>query len=310
MVEATGVQAEGRITPWDMGIWSDGHTDSYRSIVYAINSRGATPAIQLAHAGRKASHDKPWAGGATLQIIEGGWEVVAPSPIKFEDSYAEPRELSIEDIDGVVADFASAARRAVEAGMRVIEVHMAHGYLGWEFLSPLSNKRLDQYGGSLENRARFPMQVVGAIRKEIPESMPFFVRVSATEYMEGGWDIDECVELAKWFKEEGVDLIDCSSGGNSPDQVLRPYPGYQVQFASRIKKEAEIPTGAVGLITQPKQAEEVLTNGDADVVLLGRELLRSPYWPIEARAELDDEIGWPSQYLRGRELAQFAPPSR
>ena len=168
----------------------------------------------------------------------------------------------------------------------------------------------DHYGGSLENRARFPLQVVRAVRKEMPDSMPLFVRVSATEYVEGGWDIDECIELAKWFKGEGVDLIDCSSGGNSPDQVLKPFPGYQVQFASQIKKEAEIATGAVGLITEPMQAEEVLTNVEADVVLLGRALLRSPYWPIEARAQLDDEIGWPSQYLRGRELAQFAPPPR
>lgn len=310
MVEATGVQAEGRISPRDLGIWSDAHVDSYRPIVDAINSRGATPAIQLAHAGRKASHDTPWAGGATLGLDQGGWEVMAPSPIRFQDNYAEPNELSIEDIDGVVADFASAARRSVDAGMRVIELHMAHGYLGCSFLSPLSNKRQDHYGGSLKNRARFPRQVVRAVREDIPESMPLFVRVSATEYVEGSWNIDECIELAKWLKDEGVDLIDCSSGGNSPDQVLKPFPGYQVQFASRIKKEAEIATGAVGLITQSKQAEEVLTNGDADVVLLGRELLRSPYWPINARAELDDEIGWPSQYLRGRELAQFAPPSR
>ena len=310
MIEATSVQAEGRITPWDLGIWSDDHTDTYRPIVDAINSRGATPAIQLAHAGRKASHDKPWAGGATLDLAHGGWQVVAPSPLSFDDSYADPRELSIEDIDGVVADFANSTKRSIDAGIRVIELHMAHGYLGCEFLSPLSNHRSDNYGGSLENRARFPLEVVRAVRKEMPDSMPLFVRVSATEYMDDGWDIDECVELARWFKEEGVDMIDCSSGGNSPAQTLKPFPGYQVQFATRIRNEADIPTAAVGLSTEPKQAEEVLTNGEADAILLGRVLLRSPYWPIEAQAELDEEIGWPSQYLRGRELAQFTQPSR
>lgn len=305
MVEATAVQPEGRITPWDLGLWSDEQTDALRPIVEAIDGTGATPAIQLAHAGRKASHERPWKGGDFLNLRQGGWGIVAPSSIKYEDSWGTPQELSVEDIDGVVADFASAARRSVDVGMRVIELHMAHGYLGCEFLSPLSNKRQDEYGGSLRNRARFTISAVQAIRKVIPESMPLFVRVSATEYVEGGWGIEECVQLCKWLKDEGVDLIDCSSGGNSPLQDLKPYPGYQVQFASRIREEADIMTGAVGLITTAEQAEQILADGEADVVLLARELLRNPYWPLHAKLALDaDADGWPSPYVRAAELRQ------
>ncbi|MCH8868478.1 MAG: NADH:flavin oxidoreductase/NADH oxidase [Chloroflexi bacterium] len=306
MVEATAVQPEGRITHWDLGLWSDSQMEPLREVVESIDSRGGTPAIQLAHAGRKASHTRPWEGGAYLGLEEGGWEIVGPSPLPYEESWGTPNELSVEDIDAVVADFVSTARRAVEVGMRAIELHMAHGYLACEFLSPLSNKRRDQYGGSLENRARFCLQVVKAIRNEIPERMPLFVRVSATEYMEGGWDVDECVELCRWLGREGVDLIDCSSGGNSPGQELEPYPGYQVQFASRIRREADILTGAVGLITLPEQAEKVLADGDADVVLLARELLRNPYWPQQARAALDGEYsGWPSPYARAAEVRPY-----
>lgn len=306
MVEASAVQPEGRITPWDLGLWSDGQMEPLREVVESIDSRGSTPAIQLAHAGRKASHKRPWEGGAYLGLQEGGWEIVGPSPLPYEDSWGTPKELSIEDIDAVVADFVSAANRAVDVGMRAIELHMAHGYLACEFLSPMSNKRQDHYGGGLENRARFTLQVVKAVRNTIPESMPLFVRVSATEYVEGGWDVDECVELCRWLGEEGVDLIDCSSGGNSPDQTLKPYPGYQVQFASRIRKDVDILTGAVGLITTPEQAEKVLADGEADVVLLGRELLRNPYWPHQARAALDEEFtGWPSPYARVSEVRQY-----
>lgn len=303
MLEATAVQPEGRITPWDLGLWTDGHMDDMRSVVESIDSRGATPAIQLAHAGRKASHGKPWDGGDFLRADEGGWQIVGPSAIAFQDDWGTPNELSIEDIDGVVADFASATRRSVDVGMRAIELHMAHGYLGCEFLSPLSNKRTDQFGGSLENRSRFALNAVRAVRNAMPDSMPLIVRVSATEYVEGGWDVDECVELCKWFKEEGVDMIDCSSGGNSPDQTLKPFPGYQVGFADRIRKEADIMTGAVGLITTSEQAEKVLEDDQADAILLARELLRNPYWPLQAKMELDDDTSdWPDQYARSAEL--------
>lgn len=307
MLEATSVQPEGRISPWDLGLWSDGQMENMKEVVDIIVGSGSTPAIQLAHAGRKASHAQAWTGGEYLAPDNGGWEIVGPSPIPYEEGWGIPNELSVEDIDGVVADFASSARRAVDVGMKVIELHMAHGYLGCEFLSPLSNQRQDQYGGSLENRARFAMQTVKAVRKEIPDSMPLFVRVSATEYVEDGWDVDECVEISKWMRDEGVDLIDCSSGGNSPDQDLKPYPGYQVQFASRIKKEADILTGAVGLITTPSQAEKVLADGDADVILMARELLRNPYWPLIARDELDDDRSqWPDQYTRVSEIRPYS----
>ena len=302
MMEATAVQAEGRITPWDLGLWSDAQMESYLPVVEAISRCSATPAIQLAHAGRKASHDKPWVGGSFLGAHAGGWEPVAPSALPFDDASGIPRELSVSEIDQVVSDFASAAKRAVNIGVKVIELHMAHGYLGCEFLSPLSNTREDEYGGSLENRARFPLKAVKAVRAAIPDSVPLFVRVSATEYVEDGWGLEECVKLCQWLKDAGVDLIDCSSGGNSPNQTLKPYPGYQVQFAASIRNEANIQTGAVGLITEAQQAEQVLADEDADVIFLGRELLRNPYWPIQARGDLDNESAWPSQYARGREL--------
>ena len=310
MMEATAVQPEGRITPWDLGLWSDDQMESYLPVVESISGRGSVPAIQLAHAGRKASRDKPWVGGGSLGVGEGGWEIVAPSAIRFDDASGTPRELSLPEIDQIVTDFAAAARRAVDIGMKVIDLHLAHGYLGCEFLSPWSNTRQDKYGGSLENRARFNIQVVQAVRNAIPDSMPLFVRVSATEYVEGGWDLEECVQLCKWFKDAGVDLIDCSSGGNSPNQNLKPYPGYQVQFAAGIRSKANIPTGAVGLITTAQQAEQILADEDADVILLARELLRNPYWPIHAREELDGESAWPSQYARVREIRQNAGTSR
>ena len=227
---------------------------------------------------------------------------MAPSPIAFQEDWNIPREMTLEDIDQVVSDFANSAKLAVNAGMKVIELHMAHGYLGCEFLSPLSNQRTDEYGGSLENRTRFPREVARAVRNAIPDSMPLLVRVSATEYMESGWDVDECVEFSRWLKGDGVDLIDCSSGGNSSTQKLTPYPGYQVQFSARIRSEAEVTTGAVGLITEAAQAEKILDDGDADVILLARELLRNPYWPIHAQTELDGEAEWPDQYKRVAEL--------
>ena len=302
MIEATAVRPDGRITPWDLGIWDGNQVEAMGAVVNAIEGNGSVPAIQLAHAGRKAGHDKPWDGGGQLNSSNGGWDNIAPSPIAFQEDWDIPREMTLEDINQVVNDFADGAKRAVNAGMKVIELHMAHGYLGCEFLSPLSNVRTDEYGGSLENRVRFPREVTRAVRNAIPDSMPLLVRVSATEYMENGWDVDECVEFSRWLKEDGVDLIDCSSGGNSSTQQLTPYPGYQVQFSARIRSEAEVTTGAVGLITEAVQAEKILDDGDADVILLARELLRNPYWPIHAQTELDGEAVWPDQYKRVAEL--------
>jgi 2,4-dienoyl-CoA reductase-like NADH-dependent reductase (Old Yellow Enzyme family) len=310
MLEASAVRPDGRITPWDLGLWNKNHVESLGPVVDAIVANGSTPAIQLAHAGRKAGHGKPWDGSPQLNSSNGGWEAIAPSPIAFQEDWDTPREMTKEDIGHVVNDFANSAKLAVNAGMKVIELHMAHGYLGCEFLSPLSNVRVDEYGGSLENRVRFPREVTRAVRNAIPDSMPLFVRVSATEYMDDGWDVDECVNFSRMLKEDGVDLIDCSSGGNSSTQTLTPYAGYQVQFSARIRSEAEITTGAVGLITEAGQAEKVLEDGDADVILLARELLRNPYWPIQAQTELDGAATWPDQYKRVAELRNYpaAPP--
>ena len=310
MLEASAVRPDGRITPWDLGLWNKNHVESLGPVVDAIVANGSTPAIQLAHAGRKAGHGKPWDGSPQLNSSNGGWEAIAPSPIAFQEDWDTPREMTKEDIGHVVNDFANSAKLAVNAGMKVIELHMAHGYLGCEFLSPLSNVRVDEYGGSLENRGRFPREVTRAVRNAIPDSMPLFVRVSATEYMDDGWDVDECVDFSRMLKEDGVDLIDCSSGGNSSTQTLTPYAGYQVQFSARIRSEAEITTGAVGLITEAGQAEKVLEDGDADVILLARELLRNPYWPIQAQTELDGAATWPDQYKRVAELRNYpaAPP--
>ena len=310
MLEASAVRPDGRITPWDLGLWNKNHVESLGPVVDAIVANESTPAIQLAHAGRKAGHGKPWDGSPQLNSSNGGWEAIAPSPIAFQEDWDTPREMTKEDIGHVVNDFANSAKLAVNAGMKVIELHMAHGYLGCEFLSPLSNVRVDEYGGSLENRVRFPREVTRAVRNAIPDSMPLFVRVSATEYMDDGWDVDECVNFSRMLKEDGVDLIDCSSGGNSSTQTLTPYAGYQVQFSARIRSEAEITTGAVGLITEAGQAEKVLEDGDADVILLARELLRNPYWPIQAQTELDGAATWPDQYKRVAELRNYpaAPP--
>ena len=310
MLEASAVRPDGRITPWDLGLWNKSHVESLGPVVDAIVANGSTPAIQLAHAGRKAGHGKPWDGSPQLNSSNGGWEAIAPSPIAFQEDWDTPRGMTKEDIGHVVNDFANSAKLAVNAGMKVIELHMAHGYLGCEFLSPLSNVRVDEYGGSLDNRVRFPREITRAVRNAIPDSMPLFVRVSATEYMDDGWDVDECVDFSRMLKEDGVDLIDCSSGGNSSTQTLTPYAGYQVQFSARIRSEAEITTGAVGLITEAAQAEKVLEDGDADVILLARELLRNPYWPIQAQTELDGAATWPDQYKRVAELRNYpaAPP--
>ena len=296
--EATAVSPEGRISPADTGLWNDAQQIAWSRIVDFIDAQGAVAGIQLAHAGRKASTDAPWRGGKPLAEGEGGWTAVAPSAIPFDVGYAAPAALDENGIRKVVADFVAATRRSRDAGFQVIEVHAAHGYLLHEFLSPLSNHRDDRYGGSLENRARLLREIVAAVRTQWPEPRPLFVRLSATDWAESGWDIDECVQLACWLQEDGVDLIDCSSGGTVAHPKIPLAPGYQVPFAARIRREAGIATGAVGLITEARQAEAILAQGDADLILIARESLRDPYFPRRAAAELGVRIEPPVQYQR------------
>jgi 2,4-dienoyl-CoA reductase-like NADH-dependent reductase (Old Yellow Enzyme family) len=296
--EATAVLPEGRISPQDLGIWSDDHIQPLARIVRFINEQGTVAGIQLAHAGRKASTYRPWEGHGAIAEAEGGWPVVAPSAAPFAEGYAVPRALTEDGIRTVVKAFAAAARRACEAGFQVVEVHAAHGYLSHEFLSPLSNRRQDGYGGSFENRTRFVREVVEAVRSSWPERCPLFLRISATDWTEGGWDAEQSVELARQVKPYGVDLIDCSSGGNVADAKIPVGPGYQAPFAERIRREAGVPTGVVGLLTAPVQADHVIRTGQADLVLLAREMLRDPYWPLRAARELGHPIPWPVQYLR------------
>lgn len=296
--EATAVSPEGRISPADTGIWNDAQRDAWARIARFIAAQGALPGIQLAHAGRKASTDAPWRGGAPLPVLQGGWTPLAPSAIAFADGHPMPRALDARGIAGVVDDFRAAAVRAREAGFGVIEIHAAHGYLLHEFLSPLCNLRIDAWGGPLANRARLLRETVAAVREAWPAPRPLFVRVSATDWAEGGWDIDECVELARWLRNDGVDLIDCSSGGAVPHAKVPVAAGYQVPFAARIRREAGIATGAVGLITDSRQADAIIARGEADLVLLGRELLRDPYFPRRAAAELGVTIEAPPQYGR------------
>jgi 2,4-dienoyl-CoA reductase-like NADH-dependent reductase (Old Yellow Enzyme family) len=297
VVEATAVTAEGRITPGDMGIWDDRHIEPLARIARFVHSQNAVAGIQLAHAGRKASCDLPWKGGARLKTPgEGGWTVVAPSPIPFSEGDPVPVPLDEAGLDGIVAAFESAARRALDAGFRLIEIHSAHGYLLHEFLSPLSNHRQDQYGGSLENRMRLVLRVAAALRKLVPENLPLFVRISATDWETGGWDVDQSVVLARRLCELGVDLIDVSSGALVPKARIPVSKGYQVPFARKIRDEAGIMTGAVGMITETAHANEIITGGDADLVFLARELLRQPYWALRAEAELGEDPTWPTQY--------------
>jgi 2,4-dienoyl-CoA reductase-like NADH-dependent reductase (Old Yellow Enzyme family) len=299
LTEATAVVPEGRISPQDLGIWKDDHIEPLARVVRFIHEQGSVAGMQLAHAGRKASTYAPGAGHGTVPESEGGWSnVVAPSALRFTDGYPMPRALSIEGIENVVAAFAAAARRACEAGFRVIEIHAAHGYLIHEFLSPLSNQRTDAYGGSFENRTRILHEIVGAVRGSWPEGAPLFVRISATDWVEGGWDIQQSVELARQLKGLGADLIDCSSGGNVPHAKMTAGPGYQTPFAVQIRREANILTGAVGMITSPVQADHIMVTGQADAVIIARELLRDPYWPLRAARELGQPISWPVQYLR------------
>lgn len=305
MVEATAVEARGRISPEDMGIWDDKHIEPFERISRFVASQGAVPAIQLAHAGRKASTFSPWKGRGPVNKADGGWDVVGADQIAFDENHPVPHALSVDEIEELVGSFQRAALRAVAAGFKMIEIHNAHGYLLHSFLSPLSNQREDSYGGSLENRTRFSRQVVEAVRAVIPDQMPLFMRISATDWVDGGWDIEQSVQLSKMVKELGVDLIDCSSGALVPYAKIPQDPGYQVPFSDRIGKDAGIMTGAVGLITDALQAEAILQEGKADIVLLARKLLQDPYWPLHAASELGVELEWPNQYKRGRELARM-----
>jgi 2,4-dienoyl-CoA reductase-like NADH-dependent reductase (Old Yellow Enzyme family) len=297
--EATAVLPEARISPQDLGIWDDGHIDMLNRIAEFVHEQGSVPGMQLAHAGRKASTRRPWEAQGAVPDSEGAWKkVVAPSAIAFTDTYPKPQALTIDGIAEIIAAFASAARRACQAGFRVLEIHAAHGYLIHEFLSPLSNKREDDYGGSFENRTRLCREIVAALRSSWPEELPLFVRISATDWVDGAWDIQQSVKLAGQLKQIGVDLIDCSSGGNVPHAKIPVGPGYQVAFSERIRREAEILTGAVGMITSPVQAEHIIRTEQADAVIIAREFLRDPYWPLRAARELDQPIAWPVQYLR------------
>jgi 2,4-dienoyl-CoA reductase-like NADH-dependent reductase (Old Yellow Enzyme family) len=299
LTEATAVVPEGRISPQDLGIWTNEHIEPLARIVNFIHAQGSVAGMQLAHAGRKASTHRPWDGQGALPESAGGWkDVMAPSALRFADNYPMPQALSLQGIQEVVTAFAAAARRACEAGFRVIEIHAAHGYLIHEFLSPLSNQRTDAYGGAFENRTRILREIVSAVRSSWPEGAPLFVRISSTDWTEGGWDLDQSLELARQLKPLGVDLIDCSSGGNIASAKIPLGPGYQTPFAEKIRNEAKILTGSVGMITNSVQAEHIVFTGQADAVLLARELLRDPYWPLRAARELGQPITWPIQYLR------------
>jgi 2,4-dienoyl-CoA reductase (NADPH2) len=296
MVEATAVTADGRITPGDLAIWDDRHVEPLARIARFVPSQGAVAGIQLAHAGRKASCDLPWKGGAGLTPQQGGWPVVGPSPIPFAEGSPVPRPLDEAGIDAVVNAFAAAADRALRAGFRVIELHAAHGYLLHEFLSPLTNQRTDRYGGSLENRMRLPLRVAETLRQRLPADVPLFVRISATDWVEGGWDLEQSVAFAKALCEQGVDLIDCSSGGAVPRASIPVGRNYQVPFAEAIRKRTGLKTAAVGLITEPDQANDVIQSGAADLVMIAREMLREPYWALRAQQNLGQEPSWPISY--------------
>lgn len=298
IAEATAVTPEGRISPADLGIWNDAHIEGLRRCTTFITNHGAVAGIQLAHAGRKASTRPPREGGGPITIAEGGWQTVAPSSIPYRESDPIPDPLTESDIQTVIVAFAAATRRALDAGFRVIELHAAHGYLLHEFLSPISNHRDDRYGGSFENRTRFVCEVVQAVRAILPDDFPLFIRISATDWAPGGWDADQSVQLARILIPLGVDLIDCSSGALVPGVRIPVGPGYQVQFAERIRRETGILTGAVGLITEPAQANNIIEEGRADVVILARQLLREPYFALHAAKQLGVSVPWPVQYER------------
>lgn len=297
--EATAVRPAGRISPHDLGLWEDAQIAGLQRITTFVRAQGAAVGIQLAHAGRKASMTRAWETTATVPESEGGWPVLAPSALRYNDTYPMPHAMSREEILDVVSAFREAASRALTAGFQVCEIHAAHGYLLHQFLSPLANTRTDEYGGSFENRVRLTLDVSAAVRATWPAEWPVFVRISATDWAAGGWDVDDSVRLATLLRELGIDVIDCSSGGLTPAQKIAVVPGYQVPFARRVKHAAHIATAAVGLITDPAQAEQIVREEDADLVLLAREMLRNPHWPLLAAHALNVRAPWPPQYERG-----------
>ncbi len=301
LTEANAVTPDGRISPDDLGLWSDAHVEPLRRVFSFVEKQGAVPGTQLAHAGRKGSTSAPFKGGKPISPQEGGWSpILAPSPLPFAESYQTPQEMTREQIAAVVQAFADAARRADAAGARIVELHGAHGYLLHSFLSPLSNHRRDDYGGSLQNRMRIVVEVVDAVRRVWPEKYPLFLRISASDWTEGGWTPEDSVALAQTLKGHGVDLFDCSSGGNVAGARIPVGPGYQVAFAQRVRQEAGVLTGAVGMITEPAQADQIIRTGQADVVFLARQFLRDPYWPLTAARALGQDIKWPLQYDRAK----------
>ena len=301
LTEATAVSPEGKISPDDLGIWNDEQMNAYKRITSFIKSQNSVSGIQLAHAGRKASTYSPWKGNGEVKAENGGWQSLAPSPIPFSENFPHPKELSKEDIQTIIDQLTQSAKRSIDAGFEVIELHFAHGYLVHEFYSPISNQRKDNYGGTLENRCRFAIEIAKSVRQVIPGGTPLFARISSTDWVEGGWDIDQSVQLANWLKDIGVDLIDCSSGGNVPKAKIPTAPGYQIPFSERIKKETKILTGGVGLITTAEQAEEIISSGKADIVLLARQMLHEPYFALNAAKNLNVDLeDFPKQYLRAR----------
>ena len=298
LTEAAAVEARGRITPADLGIWKDEHIDKLAQITAFIKQQGAIPGMQIAHAGRKASCRVPWEGGAAIPAADGGWQTVAPSAVPFRNTDPVPKELSVAEIHEIVEKFGAAARRALAAGFELIEIHAAHGYLLHEFYSPLSNRRTDEYGGSFENRIRLTLEVAKTVRAILPDKNPLFVRISSTDWKENGWTLDDSVKLAEHLRGIGVDLIDCSSAGLVPDAKIALGPAYQAPFAERIRQETGILTGAVGLITDANQANRIIGSGQADIVLLARQMLRDPYWPLHAAQELKVHVEPPVQYQR------------
>ena len=300
MVEATAVSPEGRISPDDSGIWSDAHAEAFAPIARFIREQGAVAGIQLAHAGRKASTDLPWRGGGPLGPDQRGWQPIAPSPLPYAPGHPVPREAAAADLVAIRNQFETGALRARAAGFQVIEIHLAHGYLLHEFLSPLTNLRKDEYGGSLENRMRFPLCVTRSVRDLWPSDLPVFVRISTTDWVEGGWDLEQSVELCRRLKDQGIDLIDCSSGGLVHHAASPAGPGFQTPFAAAIRRDAGVATGTVGFITDPAQAEQIVATGLADAVFLAREMLRNPYWPMVAARALQVDLPLPVQYLRAK----------
>jgi len=298
VTEATAIEPAGRITPYDLGLWNDEQELAFARIAAFVNEQGALPGIQLAHAGRKASHTRPWEGRRPLSPEEGGWKVIGPSAVPWKEGDLIPREMTSTDIARVISQFQDAARRALRAGFRLIEIHAAHGYLFHSFLSPLSNHRSDRYGGDFDGRIRFLLEAVQAVREEWPQEFPLFVRLSATDWAKGGWQVADTVQLAKRLKVLDVDVIDCTSGGNVPEQGISLYPGYQVPLAEAVRREADVRTAAVGLISEPAFAEEIIASSRADIVVIGRVALWDPYWPLHAAKLLKTEVKLPIQYNR------------